>query len=109
MCRLIHSPPIVTDETEKIEYGVADMVIWDVFSQMSEKELPLKRIEDWFNEYYRTGNELYEKYRIIAGRIPDNLDQNERECMSELIHEGKKVAFLIFDGKVCATIGYKEQ
>ncbi len=92
-----------------MERDEVDMKIWDVFSRVSEKELPLKQIEDWFNEYYQTGNEFYEKYRIIAGHIPDSLDQNERECVSELIHEGKKVAFLSFDGKVCATIGYKEQ
>ena len=42
------------------------MKIYDVFSNVREEELPLRRIEDYFHEYYLSGQSVFGNYQIVT-------------------------------------------
>lgn len=82
-------------------------LIKDIFSCLKESELPLCMIEKLFLDDY-SGKQIPEGYTIIRESMPVKLDENQKSCVKELISEGKKVAFLMMDGRIVAVIGYCE-
>ncbi len=83
------------------------MKIYDVFSNVREEELPLRRIEDYFIKWYENGTSVFGDYQIVTEGVSPDVDQNTFNCVQELKGEGKKVAFVACREKVIAVIGYK--
>ena len=81
------------------------MQIWDIFSSVKDKELPLKTIEEMFTEYFVKGLQNAD-YKIVT-RLPEFADANCIDCSKYLLCEGKQVAYLIYQKTVVAVIGYK--
>ncbi|MCR5789613.1 MAG: hypothetical protein K6G83_06965 [Lachnospiraceae bacterium] len=84
------------------------MKIYDVFSNVREEELPLRRIEDYFHEYYLSGQSVFGNYQIVTDDVPPGVDQDTLNCVRELKGEGRKVAFVASGEKIIAVIGYKK-
>lgn len=83
------------------------MKIYDVFSRIPEKELPLEVIQESFEKYFNENDFQFSRYRFVTGKVPFSVDENIEKSVSELKEEGKDVAFLIDKERVLAVIGYR--
>lgn len=81
------------------------MQITDIFSYLPKEEASLNSLEQ-VSKDYKTGvsNDEYS----VRLEIPENASENAQGAANELSGEGKKVAFLLKDGRIVAVIGYKE-
>ena len=77
----------------------------DIFSMLKEEELPIRKIERIFLDDCE-GKAIPEGYAVIRDAFPTKLDESQALCARDLVSEGKKVAFLLFDGEYVSTIGY---
>ncbi|MBQ9885728.1 MAG: hypothetical protein IJM37_02525 [Lachnospiraceae bacterium] len=81
------------------------MKIFDIFSNKTERELPLKKIEKIFTDYIEKGI-LNTEFNVLT-ELPDSANDNTRNCRDMLLGEDKKVAYLMQDNNVVVVIGYK--
>ena len=83
------------------------MKIYDIFSRIPEKELPLEVIQECFEKYFNNNDLQDARYRFLTGEVPFVVDENIEKSVDELKEEGKDVAFLIANDRVLAVIGYR--
>ena len=81
------------------------MIILDVFSKLPEKQISLEQLQEIFIKL--VSGESVSDYSVCF-EIPDSATENDISCRKELLSEGRKVAFIIKETTVIATIGYKE-
>lgn len=81
------------------------MKITDIFSWLLAQEISLEELEQIFIEYY---NGVYKGSYNVLLEIPKNVGKNIADCATELIEEGKNVAYIAKKENIIAIIGYKE-
>ena len=82
------------------------MKILDVFSWLPENELSIEEIKNIAVSLH-DGNVNSEGY-VLGIRIPESAEENVIISANELVSEGKKVCFLIREGKVISVVGYRD-
>ena len=81
------------------------MKVLDVFSWLPAKKISIEELEQIFIGHF---NGTYEgEYKVLL-EMPDNADKNIFNSRTELIEDGKDVAYILKGGNVIAVVGYKQ-
>ncbi len=81
------------------------MKIYDVFSKLAERDMPLVRIEEIVIASLMQGIKD-PQYAVITDE-PDGLTELDRMLINELLSENRKVAYVMCGTELIAVIGYK--
>lgn len=82
------------------------MKVYDVFSKLSERDMPLVRIEEIVIASLMQGIKD-PQYTVITDE-PDGLTELDRMLKAELLSENKKVAYVMYGTELIAAVGYRE-
>ena len=82
------------------------MRIFDVFSRLKEKELPLAKIEEIVTAHLVQG--INDLEFDVKSEAPADLSENDRMCRDELHSENKKVVYVMRGAELIAVVGYKD-
>ncbi len=80
------------------------MVITDIFSWIHKNELSLEEIERLVTDAEKG---LSADGYSVEHRLPAGADENAAEVEAELRREGKRVCFLLKEGRVISAVGYR--
>ena len=80
------------------------MTIFDVFSWLPRHEMDIEELIEIFKK--SSEGIIDDVYKVLYD-LPDNVGDNIVEAKTELISEGKKVAYIKREDAVIALIGYK--
>jgi len=80
------------------------MSILDVFSCLPANELGIEQIKEIF---LKSCEGIVDSKYTVVHEIPENAGNNTVECKSELISEGKQVAYILHQGVIVALVGYR--
>ena len=81
------------------------MKIFDIFSKLKEKDLPVAKIEEIVIANLVQG--INDSEFDVKLDDPADLSENDRMCRDELLSANKKVAYVMCDAELIAVIGYK--
>ena len=82
------------------------MKIFDIFSKLKEKELPVGKIEKVVTANLVQG--INDSEFDVKSEEPADLSENDRMCRDELFSENKKVVYIMRGSELIAVVGYKD-
>lgn len=82
------------------------MKIFDIFSKLKEKELPVGKIEAIVTA--NLVQEINDSEFDVKSEEPADLSENDRMCRDELFSENKKVVYIMRGSELIAVVGYKD-
>lgn len=82
------------------------MKIFDIFSKLKEKELPVGKIEAIVIANLVHG--INDSEFDVKLDDPADLSENDRMCRDELFSENKKVVYIMRGAELIAVVGYKD-
>ena len=82
------------------------MKIFDIFSKLKEKELPVAKIEEIITANLVQG--INDSEFDVKSEEPADLSENDRMCRDELFSENKKVVYIMRGAELIAFVGYKD-
>lgn len=82
------------------------MKIFDVFSKLKEKDLPVAKIEEIVIANLAQG--INDSEFDVKLDEPADLSENDRMCRDELFSENKKVVYIMRGAELIAVVGYKD-
>ena len=82
------------------------MKIFDIFSKLKEKELPVAKIEEIITANLVQG--INDSEFDVKFDEPVDLSENDRMCRDELFSENKKVVYIMRGAELIAVVGYKD-
>ncbi len=82
------------------------MKIFDIFSKLKEKELPVGKIEEIVTANLVQG--INDSEFDVKSEEPADLSENDRICRDELFSENKKVVYIMRGSELIAVVGYKD-
>ena len=82
------------------------MKIFDIFSKLKEKDLPVAKIEEIVTANLAQG--INDSEFDVKSEEPADLSENDRMCRDELFSENKKVVYIMRGAEMIAVVGYKD-